>query len=183
MALPATSTMLVGTRASLTLCCLQIFFWLCAYGYMGFSPQRDATLVLQAKPSNVVLTSPETEVQGLVPDKHKTRSALYRSESTRLGIAQERQRHFPRLLFTASLFAIMMIGWAIIFNWVRQGEFLCQTIFVQFTDDVTADLAPFTGLYDIGCSDQVPNCRRMKYGESKHGMHGNFSDTAKFAYW
>ena len=145
---------------------------------MGFGAQKDATLVLNAKPFSVVLPKSQNQIVNKLD-----RTSIIRSEGTKLGISRERRRTFPRLLFTASLFFGMISGWAIIFTWIRKGEFLCQTIFVQFTDDSTADLAPFTGLYDVGCSDQVGNCRRAKYGESQRGMQWNISDSAKFAYW
>ena len=160
---------------------LQIFFWLCAYGYLGFGAQKDATLVLNSKPASIVLAMPTEDEDGEIVKRH----SIVRSESTRQGIFPERIRKFPRLLFTGTLFLIMIVGWAIVFSWIRDGEFLCQTIYVQFTDDSTADLAPFTGLYDIGCSDQVSGCRRVKYGEAPRSknLSNTFSDTAKFAYW
>ncbi|CAJ1933061.1 unnamed protein product [Cylindrotheca closterium] len=148
-----------------------IFFWLTAYGYLGFGAQEDANLVLNAKPFSIVLSE---------RDDGSTKERRFSVRSSATG--QKRQRRFPRLLFTTSLFVIMLIGWGIIFSWIRDGEFLCQTVFVQFADLANPDLAPFTGLYDIGCSDQVSGCRRAKYGESAHGDNHNFSDTAKFAF-
>lgn len=165
---------------------------------MGFGAQKDATIVLNAEPSNIILSMPENDdgnnKRGGSMLFKSGRTTLIRSESTRRGISNARQRSFPRLIFTLSLFGILMTGWAVIFHWIRDAEFLCQTIYVQFTDDATPDLAPFSGLYEVGCSDQVSGCRRVKYGESPDLMieegddhtlnvHGNFSDTAKFAYW
>ena len=148
---------------------------------MGFGAQKDATLVLNAKPFSIIL--PKSRDDNI---NKFNRSSIIRSEGTKVGLSQERHRTFPRLLFTSSLFFGMIIGWAIIFNWIRQGEFLCETIFVQFPDDATPDLAPFSGLYDRGCSDQVGNCRRVKYAEATRGINrhsSNLNHTAKFAYW
>eukprot|EP00526_Cylindrotheca_closterium_P003066 CAMPEP_0113602058 /NCGR_PEP_ID=MMETSP0017_2-20120614/554_1 /TAXON_ID=2856 /ORGANISM="Cylindrotheca closterium" /LENGTH=1493 /DNA_ID=CAMNT_0000510381 /DNA_START=144 /DNA_END=4625 /DNA_ORIENTATION=- /assembly_acc=CAM_ASM_000147 len=157
-----------------------IFFWLTAYGYLGFGAQKDATQILNAKPSAVVLAIPENDDGSKAGRRFSVRSGSVGLDSTTLPT--KKRRRFPRLLFTTSLFVILMIGWGIIFRWIRDGEFLCGTVFVQFSDDSNPDLAPFTGLYDIGCSDQVSGCRRAKYGESKRGTYGNFSDSAKFAY-
>ena len=132
--------------------------------------------MLNAKPFAIIIPKSQDET---VMDVERN-SILIRTKGTKVGIAPERSRTFPRFLFTSCIFFLMIVVWAIIFGQIRRGDFLCQTIFVQFTDDVTADLAPFTGVYDIGCSD----CSRVDYVEARLGMvSSTYSQTAKFDYW
>ena len=143
---------------------------------MGFGAQKDATLVLNAKPFSIVIPrSEDTNVKDSARG-----SILIRTKGTKVGISQERSRTFPRFFFTSFLFFIMIAAWGVVFSWIRRGEFLCQRVFVQFTDDATADLAPFTGIYNISC----PDCRRVDYVEAKREMQSSkYSQTAKFDYW
>jgi hypothetical protein len=140
---------------------------LAAYGYLGLGAQRDATLVLNAKAPALILTMNKDK------NARKKRHLSVRTE-TESSRAIRKHKRFPRFGFTLALFLLMLVGWAIIFQKISSGEFLCQTVFVQFGDDFNADLAPFSGLYDIGYSG-----RRAEYGEVGHG---GYAGTAKFAY-
>eukprot|EP00980_Cylindrotheca_fusiformis_P025093 scaffold13034_cov119-Cylindrotheca_fusiformis.AAC.7 len=168
-----------------------IFFWLAAYGYLGYGAQKDATLVLNANAPALVLTlnddPPEEDEDNNSKRRKRSKHRLsVRSQSSReLQSIQEaakrasNQWRFPRFGFTLSLFFLMLVGWAFIFYKIKSGDFLCQTIYVQFSDDFNPDLAPFSGLYDVGCSNEEYNCRRAQYTEVGHG---GVSGTAMFAY-
>lgn len=157
---------------------------------MGLGAQRDATLVLNAKAPALVLTmnddddDEDSNIEVLKRKKRSKRRLSVKTESSSRhqpaqGLTYKKSRRFPRFGFTLGLFFLMLAGWGIIFHRIRSGDFLCQTIFVQFSDDFNPDLAPFSGLYDIGCSDQEYGCRRAEY---KEVGHGSFTGTAKFAY-
>ena len=176
-----------------------IFFWLAAWGYMGFRAQQDATRVVTAKPCHLLVvkhlkqnedgtTSKRKKSLKIIPSfrNAKTKQSFMPAQSVMVGksigsifagsnILSENERIKSskdcRLPFLVLFFLIELTGWAYYFYQQLTGAYLCQTIFVQFHDEVLPEMATFSGLYDY-TSGQVLNfrcdgaCTRGQYIES-----------------
>jgi len=53
-----------------------------------------------------------------------------------------------RTVFLPLLFAYMLVAWGVISAKQERGDYLPQTIFVQFGDEQIPDLAFFSGIYE-----------------------------------
>lgn len=222
-----------------------IFFWLCAWGYMGLRAQQDATRVVTAHPCHIVVVKRglpnressngdgrkrgskrsrsrrglkrskslkiipslrgDTPVSSFLYSKSTVKAKLNQSgkgssvssfsesevpESGEAIITQspdlrDKETKDCRFQFLVLIFLLEFCGWAYILYQQKIGAYLCQTIFVQFEDDILPEMAAFSGLYEfeyfnLGCNDEA-SCARGQYLEKSHNVYDQVS-LARFGY-
>jgi hypothetical protein len=106
-------------------------------------------------------------------------SMLYTHGATNNQGELAAQWNFPRFLFLCFLYLGLLVGWAFIFYRQKTGYYLCQTVYVQFNDELGTELAFFSGLYNFRCPGDQKICTRGEYVEEGHG---SFTETAKFGF-
>lgn len=169
-----------------------IFFWLCAWGYLGIEAQRDAARVALATPNRIRPTRIDRVLQdgsiktathltvsaGDRPDLSLSERDLARRWSMRKSVRTLQKKlhpsRFPRFQFLCVLCFAAIIGWAVVFYRQVTGYYVCNYAYVEFSDFIAPELASFNGFYE-----QIANGRRNEYVEVGHGK---FSKTVRFGF-
>lgn len=134
----------------------EIFFSLALQGFVGRKNRQKAELV----------------------EETKYRAATYEKASSSDGNMQRIWKSYEkRYLIMAIICFIMLGGFVIVVIGQVQGTYLCQTIQVQFDDDLVPSLGAFAGLYDM----DRPNGFEALFGR-RVTYRDRLSGTALFAY-
>lgn len=161
-----------------------IFFWLCAWGYLGTEAQGDAARIISASPNHIMIAKREV----LKGDKRKVvkRFSAHRSlemgeklgDETSLRMMRQKTKRppkIPRLTTLLVLCLAVISGWFIIYWRQRTGYYVCNYVYAEFSDLIAPEYAAFNGLYELVTDGGIRN-EYIEVG------HGKYSKTARFAY-
>ena len=90
-----------------------------------------------------------------------------------------------KIALFASICVLMVGGWVGIATQQNSGAYLCQTLFVQFGDDMDPSLAAFSGLYDqitVGSVGKFLSNTRVRYVDRRTGT-GVFAYCSSRSFW
>jgi len=145
-----------------------IGFLLAKWGYFGENGKKCATLVLQAVHASGDKTNNEDKT-----DEWKENEARKKGNE---NSKTRRTIFFPSIVLLITFLGLAG-GWAYIFYCQKTGQFLCDTIYVQFSDDFSPEISTFSGLYDK--TPRAVNRGRVQYIENRGN---NFDGSSKLAY-
>lgn len=84
---------------------------------------------------------------------------------------------FKKILLFSVIFAVMIAGWSGVIRRQNTGRYMCNTLMVQFGDDLRPELATFSGLYDQEPSAYITDARNHHFRYTDRA-----TKTAVFAY-
>lgn len=76
-------------------------------------------------------------------DAHKVSDAEHPSSFDKVG------SKFRKLCCLLTILLLLLCGWVVVIIQQVEGDYLCQTILVEFSDKINPGLGTFTGLYDV----------------------------------